>query len=164
MDNKIYRNFVKQLQTKINNEDKELLFLCVGTSKIIGDSFGPMVGTKLKNLSRNINVLGNMNEPMCRTNINKKLDEIKKCKREKYIVAIDSAISEIKENIGQIFISNNSMILGSGINRNILEIGDVSIKAVVCNNFKVLEYVPKNIVNELSAVVARGIYEVVCSK
>lgn len=166
MENKAYEKFVKELKAKVKKQDKELIFLCIGTNRVIGDSFGPMVGTKLKKLSknRNINILGSMKEPMCRKNINRRLKEIKNYQKEKCIIAIDSAISDREENIGQIFISNNSMILGSGINRKILEIGDISIKGVVCQSFKVLERVPENIIHELSNIVAKGIYEVVSNK
>ena len=163
MNDKTYQNFVKQLQLKLRNNSKELLFLCIGTNKIIGDSFGPMVGTKLTKLNKNINILGNMNEPMGRININKKIEEIKKYQKEKYIIAIDSAISSKKENIGKIFITNSSMILGNGINKNILKIGDISIKAVVCQNFKVLEKVSKKTIDHLSAIVASGIYDTLYS-
>ncbi len=38
---------------------KNLVFLCIGTTKIIGDSVGPKVGDKLKDLNVNAYVYGN---------------------------------------------------------------------------------------------------------
>lgn len=163
MNNKLYEDFVKQLKSKITNQDKELLFLCIGTNKIIGDSLGPMVGSKLRklNVNKKIDILGNMKEPMCGRNISRKFKEIKKYQSERYIIAIDSAISNDQNNIGEIFISNKSMILGSGINKNILQIGDISIKGVVCENFRELEKVPEKRINQLSSIVANAIHDVV---
>ena len=49
----IYNNFVcdfsNNLRQKIQDiEISKLIFLCIGTNRVIGDCFGPLVGSKLK--------------------------------------------------------------------------------------------------------------------
>ena len=61
-------------------------FVCIGTNKIISDSFGPRVGNKLKKvfyLSPEINVYGTMKNPIHLKNAMLFLDEIK---NEKQII------------------------------------------------------------------------------
>ena len=54
----VFNNFVNEFSSKIYNlkNDKpytDYIFLCVGSDKITGDSFGPIVGEKLKKLFKN---------------------------------------------------------------------------------------------------------------
>ncbi len=49
----MYNNFVcdfsNNLRQKIQvTEISKLVFLCIGTNRVIGDCFGPLVGSKLK--------------------------------------------------------------------------------------------------------------------
>ena len=72
--------------------------------------------------------------------------------KNKYIVAIDSAFinKKIKE---EIFITNKSIIMGAGINKNIGKIGDLSIKAII--NKK--DFKNEKKINNLSEFIANGI-------
>ena len=59
-------------RVKQNNYDK-IIFLCIGTDRVIGDSFGPMVGEKLKNLFENmsnIEIIGDLEKIICVKNDN----------------------------------------------------------------------------------------------
>jgi len=149
----------------------EVKILCVGTDKIIGDSFGPLVGSKLLELFKecnfsNINVYGSLNR-----NLNyETIGQITKNINDKTTtIVIDAALSN-KENIGKIFVSNRKTILGKGLDKNKLEIGDISIKSVVAKdykipryNFKALQNISLNGVMTLSNIVAEGIFEVIKS-
>lgn len=163
-----YKLFVNELQRKLNAKKKDILFLCIGSNRIIGDCFGPMVGSHLDKLKFNkkVKVLGNMNKPICATNINK---ELKKVKKDYYVVAIDSALSEYS-NQG-IYISNQKMTLGNGIDKKIVKVGNISIKACVGNKSKstieslyYLKNVNKDKIYSLSLIVSKGICEVLNSK
>jgi len=51
MTNKIqYNKFVCEFYNELNKNIKisNLVFLCIGTDRITGDCFGPIVGAKLK--------------------------------------------------------------------------------------------------------------------
>lgn len=55
-----YKRFVWELNNMINLENNiktTIIFLCIGTNRIVGDAFGPVVGSVLKkNLPINKNV------------------------------------------------------------------------------------------------------------
>ena len=88
---------------------------------------------------------------------------MKKINKYSVIIVIDAALSN-KENIGKIFITNTKTILGKSLDKNKIEVGDISIKAVVAKNhkmpnynFKVLQNISLNVVMTLADIVAEGI-------
>lgn len=149
----------------------EATFLCVGTDRMTGDSFGPLVGSKLIDLLQeynfsNINIYGTLEKNLNYESINRVINNINS---EAIIIVIDAALSK-KENIGKIFVSNKKTILGKGLDKNKIEIGDISIKSVVAKdykipkyNFKALQNISLNGVITLANIVAEGICEVIKS-
>ncbi len=106
---KVYDNFVVKLNEKMMEVKRKkfshLIFLCIGTDRVTGDSFGPLVGHKLKEQLgqkyKNILVIGNLKEPLCSTNYLEKLKLVHQMASNPYIIAIDSAFSrqeEIRKN------------------------------------------------------------------
>lgn len=161
-----YNIFVKELKSKIDNNDKKILVMCIGSNKIIGDSFGPLVGTNLNKLLKDnnkVNVLGNMENPINAKNIGQYIYNIKNC----YVIAIDSAIAE-KEFVGEVFVNKDKMTLGKGVEKNILQIGDISIKCCVTknkynniDNLKSLQKVSERFIEDKAHMVSLGIYEAI---
>jgi len=168
--------FVQDLKNAFNKSilqkgNLEVTFLCVGTDRITGDCFGPLVGSKLIDLLQaynfsNINVYGSLETNLNYESVNK---IIKTIDNKSTIIVIDAALSK-KENIGKIFVSNKKTILGKGLDKNKIEIGDISIKSVVAKdykipryNFKALQSISLNGVMSLSNIVAEGICEVIKS-
>ena len=52
--NNIENKFITEFRRKIFNTKEEFsdyVFLCIGTEKVVGDSFGPLVGENLKKFS-----------------------------------------------------------------------------------------------------------------
>ena len=158
----IYNNFVQDfsivLREKIKDlEISKLIFLCIGTDRVIGDSFGPLVGYKLKYLfkdEQNIKVIGTLNNIICTHNISKIIKDINNTYPESFLIAIDAALSN-KNNIGKIVVSNNSINVGSGLNKSKIYVGDMSIKGIVSrrlsnpkHNFKLLQNTPLRFNNE----------------
>lgn len=149
----------------------EAIFLCVGTDRITGDCFGPLVGSKLIELLQehnfsNINVYGDLEKNLNYESISK---IIKNINNNSTIIVIDAALSK-KDNIGKIFVSNRKTVLGKGLDKNKIEIGDISIKSVVAKdykipkyNFKALQNISLNVVMTLANIVAEGIFEVIKS-
>ena len=73
---------INKLSTEMYNAKKnksylEIVFLCIGTDKITGDCFGPLVGSKLNQLLEsynifNINIYGTLNKNVNYINIKEK--------------------------------------------------------------------------------------------
>lgn len=156
---------------KVKNQKEylEVTFLCVGTDRITGDCFGPLVGTKLIELLKeynysNINIYGSLSQNLSYENINEILKNIND---KSVIIVIDAALSK-EENIGKIFVQESKTILGKGLEKNKIEIGDISVKSVVAKdykiakcNFKALQNISLNGVMTLSNIVSEGIFETI---
>ena len=171
----LYNNFVQDfsiaLREKITNlEISKLIFLCIGTDKVIGDSFGPLVGYKLKYLFRNeenIKVIGSLDNVICTHNILNIIKKINNTYENSFVVAIDAALSN-RNNIGKIIVSKNRMNVGNVLNKKNIYVGDVSIKGVVSKNlnnpkfnFRLLQNTPLNTVMNMADCVSQGIYNVI---
>lgn len=171
----LYKNFVNDFATKLKREVKKnqydkVIFFCVGTDKVVGDAFGPIVGYRLKQLFENISeveVYGNLEENLSATNIAKTINYIRLKYTSPLIIAIDSAVSK-RENIGKIVIQNGGMQFGKALNKNVGFVGDISIKGIVSQNvniprynFRLLQNTPLNLVMTLADVVSTGIYNVI---
>lgn len=156
-------------KVKDEKDYSEVAFLCVGTDRITGDCFGPLVGTKLIELLKeynysNINIYGSLSQNLSYENIS---EIIKNINKKSIIIVIDAALSK-KENIGKIFVQKSKTVLGKSLEKNKIEIGDISIKSVVAKdykvakyNFKALQNISLNGVMTLSNIVAEGIFETI---
>ena len=92
------------------------MFLCVGTNRVIGDCFGPLVGYKLKNFfkgERNIEIIGDIENTICFQNI---CDVVREIQEDSFVIAIDAALSN-KNDIGKIVVSKEKMNIGSGLKK-----------------------------------------------
>lgn len=171
----MYNNFVQDfsmvLREKITGvEISKLIFLCIGTDRIIGDAFGPLVGYKLNYLFKNednVEIIGNLENKICFHNIEKIVQDIKNTYEIPFVISIDAAFSN-KMNIGEIVVSKNSINVGSGLNRKNIYVGDMSIKGVVSKNlnnpkynFKSLQNAPLSLIMNMADSVAQGIRYVI---
>lgn len=165
-----YNKFVCEFHRKLNEDNVEksnIVFLCIGTDRITGDCFGPIVGYKLQeNNNLKLNVYGTLEKPVNALNLKDKIKEIYINYENPYIVAIDAALSK-KENIGKIIINNNFLQAGNGIKNCSINIGNISIRAVigkkeetVKKNMEKLQNTSLNMIMNLAKIVSDGIMEV----
>lgn len=147
----------------IQKTKKEIVFLCIGTDKIIGDAFGPMVGHTLK--QNKYNVYGDLKNTVNGTNLIKYINKIYKKHNNPYIIVIDSALGA-QNLINKIVVGKGGIIPGSALNKKNKKIGDLYINAIVGvnsnQNFEQLRNVKLyNIVN-LSNLVTNAILKSIC--
>lgn len=158
----IYNNFINDfsiiLREKIRDlEISELIFLCIGTDRITGDSFGPLVGYKLDKILKgeeNIKVIGTLENVVCAHNISYIMNNINNNYEKPFLIAIDAALSN-KTKAGKIIVSKTGMNIGSSVNKKNIYAGDMSIKGIVSKdlknpkyNFKLLQNTPLRINND----------------
>ena len=131
---------------------EEILILCIGDSKLIGDSLGPLIGTFLEKnkstIGNNVKILGTLEKPIGYNNLIEMAEHLK-CNKKDYItiITIDSAFGS-NQNIGKILIDNTILYAGNGVNRGEKLIGDISIRGIVGQNY---DDVKQNII-ELESV------------
>ena len=168
VNKKLYDNFVKDfsytLREKIQNlELSKIIFLCVGTDRVTGDAFGPLVGYKLENLFKgndNIEIIGTLEKTICMQNISYILNSINKTNENNFFIAIDAAVSN-KSSLGRIIVSQNKMNIGKSIGRRNIYVGDLSIKGVVSRNlnnpqknFRLLQNTSLNLIMNMADLVS----------
>ena len=137
--NKFSNTICELTQNKLYSH---IVFLCIGTDRITGDSFGPLVGYKLKNVLnhiKKIQVIGDLDETVSNQNILNAINYIEKNYKNPFIVSIDSALS-IRRNVGDIIVSKKGVYLGTSIRNKKVYIGDMSIQGVVAKNTCVAQY------------------------
>lgn len=172
----IYSAFINDFSTSMYSLPKktqysDYVFLCVGSDKIIGDSYGPLVGEKLeellKNMYQNIKVFGTLKSTVSAINLNQTIEKIYKDYKEPCVIAIDSALSQ-SEQIGRIMVSNSKMQCGKVTNKKMNLVGDVSIKGIVAKNYKIPKYNFSSLQNtslggviKLANITAEGIHNVI---
>ena len=136
---------------------ENILFVCIGNGKIIGDSLGPLIGTVLEKNKRliqnnvNIEVIGTFENPILYYNVE---EFIKNIDSQDYseIVIIDSALGS-KENIGKVMITPAEILIGVGVNRGRMVKGDIILKGVVGINYN---NISRNLI-ELESVEAKQV-------
>lgn len=141
---------------------ENILFVCIGNGKIIGDSLGPLIGTVLeknKRLIQNnvkIDVIGTFENPILYYNVE---EFIKNIDSQGYseIVIIDSALGS-KENIGKVMITPAEILIGVGVNRGRMVKGDIILKGVVGINYN---NISRNLI-ELESVEAKQVENIAC--
>ena len=151
-----YEKYVSVLKRKINNKRENLLFVCIGTNKVVYDSIGPLVGSYLiKQIDENM-VIGHMKKTFCN-----KIDFIYNYPKiiGKFVVAIDVAVAKNKEHEEEIFISDNPIVMGLALKRNKGIVGNVGIKVVIPEPNSIDETYVKN----RAKFVSRGIVEAIYS-
>ena len=161
-------NLLKTLKKEICNDNFNI-FLCIGTTKCIGDSLGPKVGEILyKNIKKdNICVLGNIQQNIDYNNINIVLKELYNKVKNPYLIVIDSALGD-KKYIGNIIANKKQMVIGNGLNKKGYKLGNISIKGIIgedrkdeIKNFKTLNNISNNIIEKLSYEISNQIINVI---
>lgn len=105
-----------------------LVFLCIGTPLLAGDSLGPLIGTALKKQGIP-HVYGTLEHPVHAENIEFYRKLIKKRYRHPTIIAIDAAIGTKKQE-GFITIRRGALRPGSGLGKKIHPIGNIEITGI----------------------------------
>lgn len=144
-------------------EKRTIIFLCIGTDRSTGDSLGPLVGYKLKNISKNnIYVYGTLENPIHSVNLVSMLDKIKSNFTNPYIVAIDACLGNV-QNIGKVFIAENPLMPGLAVNKNLPPVGEMCITGIVnisgSLEFIVLQNTRLYTVMSLADSISKGIEE-----
>ncbi len=122
------QSFITESMNKfIESGKKEIVFVCVGTDKCIGDAVGPLVGTKL---SSKVTIYGTLHDPIHALTIDGKLEEIHEKHPDAYFIGIDACLGD-EEDIGLVFLRNFGVRPGKGVGKELPGVGSISIMAIV---------------------------------
>lgn len=158
----ILRDALSNYLKPIVQSKRPIVLLCIGSDRSTGDSLGPLIGHKLRFLSRdNFFIYGNLESPVHAKNLCEIIKEIDIKHKNSYIIAIDACLGNV-QNIGKICIEEKPMSPGSAVNKDLPTVGNLSITGIVnisgMLEFMVLQNTRLHVVMDLADTISSGIY------
>lgn len=109
---------------------ENLVFLCLGTTKISGDSVGPKVGDRLKEMNIGAYVYGDTKRQVTSINVEDYVAMLEKRHANDRIIAIDSALGK-SADIGKVKVTDAGVKPGGAFDKTKKRVGNMGILAVV---------------------------------
>ncbi len=123
---------LKECISNCEKEWEELVFLCIGSDRITGDSLGPYIGYQLSRYCLNHTVVyGTLENPVHALNLSRTLSAIHQEHPKSLVVAIDASLGA-KKHLGYITVGNGSICPGAGVRKELPAVGDIYITGIVC--------------------------------
>ena len=107
-------SLLTELYAKSDSNFEELVFLCIGSDRITGDSLGPLIGHRLakEHLNRCC-IYGTLANPVHALNLQETVESVK------------------KEHQGFVTVGQGSLEPGLGVKKKLPPVGDISITGIV---------------------------------
>lgn len=129
---------IKYIRTERNKDGLKtegISFICIGTDRSTGDSFGPLVGTalekKLEKMEYPVHVIGNIDNPVHAMNLEELMPDIQELNKTNIVIAVDCALVKAS-NLGKLVIVGRGIVPGAGMGKNLPEVGDIAILGGIC--------------------------------
>jgi len=119
----------------ILSECRDIVFVCIGTDRSAGDSYGPFVGLKLKQTFflrkyTHVSVYGCLDHPVHAKNLMETVQLIEERHTDPLIIAIDACLGA-SSSIGTVVFERGSMKPGAGVQKDLPAIGSYHISGIV---------------------------------
>ena len=153
---------IKRSQWLINFHMALPVIICIGSTQVMGDSLGPMVGDLLRERYRvRAYVYGGMRAPVNGINYHEYCSHLKKRHPESLIIAVDACVGE-ETDVGKIKYLPRGLKAGEALKKNLPRVGDVGILGVVAprgkDNLFALLNCPYSLVLNMSEQIAYNIF------
>ena len=152
--------------SKINEDSKPPIILCIGSDLVLGDSLGPLIGTLLVKSNIPAFVYGTLSFPITAKEVNYAKDYVKNLHPDSMVIAVDAAVGDI-EDIGIIRVKKKGLKPGLGVKKNLKTVGDCSIIGIVAEKskdcYKLLNITRLGLVYKMAEQISGGIIEYVNS-
>lgn len=147
---------------KSTPEGASPVILCIGSDLSVGDSLGPVTGTKLKQQLAGLNcyVYGTLAKPITAHEVKYINDFLRLTHPASPIIAIDAAVGNAGD-IGLIRVAGRGLRPGSGANKRLAKVGDVSVMGIIAEqsvfNYSLFSATRLNVVYKMSEIIADGV-------
>ncbi|HEY5584713.1 MAG TPA: spore protease YyaC [Ruminiclostridium sp.] len=146
-------------------EYRDIVFVCIGTDRSTGDSLGPIIGYKLKEMKYgNVHVFGDLDNPVHAKNLSETTSLILNKFDKPFIIAIDACLGKI-EHVGHITVGTGALKPGSAVNKDLDPIGNMHITGIVnfsgFMDFLILQNTKLGLVMKIADIISSGIKYVI---
>lgn len=138
----------------------ELVIVCIGTDRATGDSLGPLVGYKLKNLTYDkVTLYGTLDLPVHAKNLEETLSVITEKHTDALVIAIDACLGAA-QNVGCLSLGEGAIKPGAGVKKELPPVGHLHITGIVnfssLMNMVVLQNTRLSLVMKMADTIASG--------
>ena len=144
--------------SRMLKEEKErkgktgVVILCIGTDRSTGDSLGPLIGYKLKEMNTvNFTIFGTLDRPVHAMNLDEYVNILQRFYR-----------NDLVEHIGYVTLGKGALKPGLGVSKELRAVGDIFITGIVgsCGNYDplMLQSVRLSVVMNLADCISSSIY------
>ncbi|MGN1373249.1 MAG: spore protease YyaC [Candidatus Coproplasma sp.] len=150
------------LKKAVTDREKVPVIVCVGSDLSVGDSLGPVTGTKLceKLKGQNVYVYGTLAKPITAHEVKYMSSFLSNTHPDSPVIAIDAAVG-VAGDIGLIKVANRPLAPGSGANKRLNKIGEVSILGIVAEkslfNYSLFSSTRLNVIYKMAEIIAEGV-------
>lgn len=143
---------------------KEIVFVCIGSDRINGDSLGPFIGHQLERFHwDSVYVYGTLHAPIHALNLEDSMRELKDRHPSAIFIAVDASLGA-KKHIGFITVGMGSICPGAGVNKELLPVGDIFITGILnesgCFEHLLLQTTRLSFVVEMAETITNAISQV----
>ncbi|MGN1103775.1 MAG: spore protease YyaC [Candidatus Coproplasma sp.] len=138
------------------------VIVCVGSDLSVGDSLGPVTGTKLleKLKGANVYVYGTLSKPITAHEVKYMSSFLSNTHPGCPVIAIDAAVG-VAGDIGLIKVANRPLSPGSGANKRLNKIGEASILGIVAEkslfNYSLFSSTRLNVIYKMADIISEGV-------
>lgn len=140
-----------------------MVVVCVGTDRSTGDAFGPLVGSRLRELDPpGAEIVGTLEDPVHATNLDKVARDLASRPDRPLVAAVDACLGKA-ESVGFLSVRNRPLQPGSGVNKRLPEIGDFHLVGIVnvggFMEYFVLQSTRLNLVMRMAEMAAQAFHQ-----
>lgn len=148
------------LLTYLPHHNHELVIVCIGTDRATGDSLGPLVGYKLKNLTYDkVTLYGTLDFPVHAKNLEETLSVITEKHKDALVIAIDACLGAA-QNVGCLSLGEGAIKPGAGVKKELPPVGHIHITGIVnfssLMNMVILQNTRLSLVMKMADTIASG--------
>ncbi len=139
----------------------ELVLVCIGSDRSIGDALGPLVGTYVsESIGSRFPVLGTLDNPVHASNLASTLEWLDSTYTNPLVIAVDACLGRM-ESVGMLTVGRGSLKPGAGVNKALPAVGKVYVTGVVnvggFMEYFVLQNTRLSLVVRMAKVLADGV-------
>lgn len=122
---------LEQMMSAVCSPGIPPVFVCIGSDRVTGDSLGPLVGSRLYCADNfKFPVYGTLDSPIHALNLKDAMQCIRRSHPYSPIIAVDASLGARKHQ-HYITVSPGSLRPGSGVDKKLMEVGDISITGII---------------------------------